>query len=835
MITAIKSSNNDLYKALFEKASEILSGFKSVQTYENDQTYYYRDALTKSYIALVLDGETDNDKIMQFANALTEYNRLYIKIGDCVNGFVPELGITTLEEYYNWLPLLKSEGDKPTIFTKLPLDEPYFTINAETRAINIPADFKKNGIAVQGDDLAEVVYFMIDRYFDAVDLNNTEIFIEWETPKGKDGVATKSISEPYLKIIDDENYRGKLIFGWAISNAITANAGVLKFSVRFIDRDESSKKIEYMFNTLTAQVTIQPALGLELTDSVIQSADNCNERLLERITESVVVGGAQAAVPEFLIDLNDDDGFSYDIIPEANGEYRLQVVAKASDTGFISCIWKKAELDEYNNEKSWHEIPNSNTFEMIELTEAELTAFNYVLPYGRQYATSNGDGKYTDISVPKDGLNLITQYEEIDKIPAIYENRATLIVKDAGKYKAEARNRIFNSLTRQSSKVATFKRPDFVVLNNDNQTVEKHIIGEASATLIPVVIDAPGALSYQWYKADESNVLSSIVKYDNLPINTQISYGEESVAIMIPSDTNYSSQNVGEGGNPNSFYIAMKLYAPVGAVSFQEGECGLSGDVMPTLEPMRNIADAPHGVDSIGEYRIRWIPVASYDTSTKIWSYFGATKVVGWKYQIDWYDIKGNKLSSSFIKTKLHNEENYNNGLNDFEPISLATASAYEATEEGLYKLEVTRTRNNRTISADSIEYRVTNAPATPIFSIGTFDANEIVSVDDLEKGLKTLNISWENTKNDGYEINWYLSRELKGQEDLYLITQRVGKNVCTTSLNPTDSIFTETLNKAGEDVEAYYYATVKTKLNGVYSNTTEKPELEQMFSVTGA
>ena len=64
-------------------------------------------------------------------------------------GFSLNLGITSLEEYYNWLPELKrdSEGN-PTIFTKLPLDDNHFVINLNTRGITIPDDFKKNGIAV---------------------------------------------------------------------------------------------------------------------------------------------------------------------------------------------------------------------------------------------------------------------------------------------------------------------------------------------------------------------------------------------------------------------------------------------------------------------------------------------------------------------------------------------------------------------------------------------------------------------------------------------------------------------------------------------------------------
>lgn len=137
------------------------------------------------------------------------------------------LGITTLEEYFSWLGTLSNLPDKAFAkkYTRLPLDEPYLTINANTRAITLPNDFRKNGIAVQGDDLAEVVYFEIDRYFDAMDFNNCEIFIQWELPKTKQ----KGVSPAYSKDIYTET--GKLFFGWAISQEITKAAGSLKFSV----------------------------------------------------------------------------------------------------------------------------------------------------------------------------------------------------------------------------------------------------------------------------------------------------------------------------------------------------------------------------------------------------------------------------------------------------------------------------------------------------------------------------------------------------------------------------------------------------------------------------
>ena len=64
-----------------------------------------------------------------------------------------------------------------------------------------------------------------------MDLNNCDIYIQWETPKDADGKTIKSVSPAYIRDIASEP--GKLIFGWALSDVITANPGNLKFSVRF--------------------------------------------------------------------------------------------------------------------------------------------------------------------------------------------------------------------------------------------------------------------------------------------------------------------------------------------------------------------------------------------------------------------------------------------------------------------------------------------------------------------------------------------------------------------------------------------------------------------------
>lgn len=443
MITAITSKNNEKYRQLFEAASEILSGFQSVRTYDTDYVankdpneansgkYFYKSE-GKDYIEVRLenkkeDGEYDantssNDKLYNFALALEEHGKIYKWVGqpeDAKGIFSPKLNITSLEEYYNWLPVLKTEKidgeERPTIFTKLPLDEPHFKINAN-RSISIPDEFKKNGIGVQGDDLAEVVYFEIDRYQDSIDLNNCDIYIEWETPKGKNNTLTKAVSKPYLKILsNDENYN-KMVFGWAVSEAITKNSGSLKFAVRFVQVNNENK-IVYSFNTLTAQVTIHPNLGINMVEAIPYAEAN-DSRLLERIKESEIVGGTIAAIPYFLINLKEFDEnnkeFEYDImnsqgeVDHENGTYKLYVAATAQDTGMVDCYWKKNLLDENNrpyDEDKWEDIEDKKIIgkETVVLTEAELKEFNYQLPEDHTYYYSNGR------SVSKANYNLLDE------------------------------------------------------------------------------------------------------------------------------------------------------------------------------------------------------------------------------------------------------------------------------------------------------------------------------------------------------------------------------------------------------------------------------------------
>lgn len=169
-------------------------------------------------------------------------------------------GINSLEEYFSILEVLASIN---TNFQIMPLyaDEEPFKIEANERKIKIPSN--KNVYAVKGDHYAETIFFKIPRYFDTMDFNDTEIYIQWKI-NGVEG-NTKA----YRRDITTSNE--ELIFGWVLNNKITSQTGKLEFSVRFVKINEG--KIKYSYSTLPETIQIQTTLEHDLSNFVDVSED----------------------------------------------------------------------------------------------------------------------------------------------------------------------------------------------------------------------------------------------------------------------------------------------------------------------------------------------------------------------------------------------------------------------------------------------------------------------------------------------------------------------------------------------------------------------------------
>jgi hypothetical protein len=159
-------------------------------------------------------------------------------------------------------------------YVMLPLDEDPFTIDLNTRTINVPASFSKCA-SVQSDQLAETIIFVADRFFDYMDLANTNIYVQWTIPAdakvGREAIegATR------VEMIDLESYPGQIRFAWPLNKAITDHAGTVKFSVRFFRVAEGTNDMIYSLNTLESSLVIKPALQPDLNKgSAVESPIN---------------------------------------------------------------------------------------------------------------------------------------------------------------------------------------------------------------------------------------------------------------------------------------------------------------------------------------------------------------------------------------------------------------------------------------------------------------------------------------------------------------------------------------------------------------------------------
>ena len=167
--------------------------------------------------------------------------------------------INSLNAYYGHMQKFyqaASKDPKGYKYIMMPLDsagEETFDIDLNSRSITVPKTFAVVG-GVQADQMAELIVFNVDRYFDYMDLANTIIYVQWQLPDEK---ATTGATE--ITIRDYETTPGKIRFAWPLHETVTAHSGIVRFSVRFFIFDKNNK-LAYSLNTLESSLLIRPAL-----------------------------------------------------------------------------------------------------------------------------------------------------------------------------------------------------------------------------------------------------------------------------------------------------------------------------------------------------------------------------------------------------------------------------------------------------------------------------------------------------------------------------------------------------------------------------------------------
>ena len=141
----------------------------------------------------------------------------------------------------------------------LPTSQKLYEVDLSTRTIHGP-----DTLSVQSDHYAETVYFLIDRYYDHMDLAQTNCVVQYV-----------SNGESYVYAVpfcDITTYEGKMIIPWTISLSATKNSGNIRYFIRFylikseyVDDLAEMPDVEfaYSLNTLPATSTVLRTLSAD--------------------------------------------------------------------------------------------------------------------------------------------------------------------------------------------------------------------------------------------------------------------------------------------------------------------------------------------------------------------------------------------------------------------------------------------------------------------------------------------------------------------------------------------------------------------------------------------
>ena len=145
------------------------------------------------------------------------------------------------QEYYSHLAQIQS--DNPPTMVLLSNADKLYAINLEERTVEAP-----KFLSIRKDHAAETVYFVVDRYYDYVDLKDMICIIQYIAA---DGQVAKIYPVPFYDVTTLKDER-KMIIPWNISRGVTDYAGTVTYAFTFYKLDEARKNFIYNLN-------IQPA------------------------------------------------------------------------------------------------------------------------------------------------------------------------------------------------------------------------------------------------------------------------------------------------------------------------------------------------------------------------------------------------------------------------------------------------------------------------------------------------------------------------------------------------------------------------------------------------
>ena len=726
------------------------------------------------------------------ANA-DKYNLLFDKASkmliekppaDRPDSFSEDFAITTLNEYFAYLEDLVKISDQEDIsrfFVRLPLDEDFFEIDANSRTIKVPnSSFGRYGVGVQGDELAEVVYFTIDRFFDSTDLasNDINIVIQWEVRNEKRELVA-GISQHFGK--DIETIPGKIIFGWPISHELTEAAGTIRFAVRFYQTgsgdSEEVRQLVYSFSTLPAEVTINASLNYDLINHSVKEIDH-GKTITSRIKNNGIYDAGAPIPSEPIITIP-----LYVVSPEGNelvkivdlpvGEnsvVKLAVSARNADIGAISYDWRKFAYDpttgSYEKDPTGESLPAQIEYEEADPAE-ELSDIQeyYIVQFDADHkvvtASLMSRDRIANLEIGSKTITIENEDEETETIsvPVFMENGAEIhlykkmsvaSVDTVGEYAVDIRARTSaNSVMRYMRSDERIRIPGplkpVISLPEESEGIsvttedgKVHAIAD-NGTVTLIVPAVPGeedrpaeevgenpqvVLNYQWKQVSNGVATDVIAVAPIMPVSVL-------PASQLPDDEAWleeASENgaLGAKGIFNQEHVSViqngtsvTIYPDTELKSFWSTDENqrdtehqwLALDIDTGLETLEGVvwndsytftAADENELGVANGHILFWVKVDEILDSPAIFR-------------------KINDTTLTFVaRSSAPANITYDIRDNEITIIGLP--------EEGLdnsYFCEVTATRNKRSTTATSGDYRVTNSPEAPVLSMSSGDPIE--------------------------------------------------------------------------------------------------------------
>lgn len=547
----VTTMNNDYYD-LFEAATIALKNFKTnwidgitIDTPypKNGTEYYYR----------LENGVEKKVDASEFGILQEEVKAIYEELDLEHDG-----KINSLEDYFSVLKTLSLSFD--TNYQILPIDEPTFGIDLNTRSIQFP---KGNYVyAVVGDDLAETIYFKTDRYFDNVDLNDMTIAIIVNTGEKKYLIPTN--------VRDITSDPGKIIFGWPISKEITENSTTLEFAVRFYTFNEE-QQLAYNLSTQTTKLIVKP--GLNYKDDEVDELSTVSNRVANLLKNYNKLGTAAVLPPEFYYCSYGFESGQANLEGEKEGEKELELFAGAETTeDTLLYSWKRSDTIDgiYNSDEG--ETIGTDYYLLDPVTENDIKLYPI-------FYIKNEDNTYTEKTLsPTDDVSGKEYYRKGKSYtatePGFYycvakaknklrENSSTTAILEILtpaklSFKEDIQKEIMLTTDKGSIELEDLQTKYEDLYLKDNPNIEKYIGNvEISCDQAPILNAGSYDISLKntlnnVYKESDSITLTIYDPIDNLSsltatINDRVL--DDSESILTFQNTDNLQLNINLGGN----------------------------------------------------------------------------------------------------------------------------------------------------------------------------------------------------------------------------------------------------------------------------------------------